>query len=58
MVSGVEHQANLAEGDKVPWFYVLHAPVASAPRCGVHTVRNDKIVHIRAYFDARPFAQS
>jgi hypothetical protein len=57
MVSGVEHQAVLTEGDNVAWFYVLHTPVANAPVAEWHTVRNDKIVQIRAYFDARPFAQ-
>jgi ketosteroid isomerase-like protein len=58
MVTGVEHQATVAEGENVAWFYVLNTPVANAPVAEWHTVRNGKIVQIRAYFDARPFAHS
>jgi hypothetical protein len=56
MVTGVENQATVAEGDNVGWFYVLNTPVANAPVAEWHTVRDGKIVHIRAYFDAGPFA--
>jgi ketosteroid isomerase-like protein len=56
MVRGVEHQAIIAEGENVAWFYVLNTPVANAPIAEWHTVRTGKIVQIRAYFDARPFA--
>jgi ketosteroid isomerase-like protein len=58
MVTGVEHQATFAEGENVAWCYVLQTPVANAPVAEWHVVRNGKIVHIRAYFDARPFAHS
>ncbi|MBV9175296.1 MAG: nuclear transport factor 2 family protein [Chloroflexi bacterium] len=56
MVQGVEHQAIIAEGENVAWFYVLKTPVANAPVAEWHTVRDGKIVQIRAYFDAQPFA--
>jgi hypothetical protein len=56
MVTGVENQATVAEGEHVAWFYVLNTPMANAPVAEWHTVRDGKIVHIRAYFDARPFA--
>lgn len=56
MVTGVEHQATVAEGENVAWFYVLNTPVANAPVAEWHTVRDGKIIRIRAYFDARPFA--
>ena len=58
MVTGVEHQATVTEGENVAWFYVLNTPVANAPVAEWHTVRDGKIVQIRAYFDARPFAHS
>jgi ketosteroid isomerase-like protein len=58
MVTGVEHQATVAEGENVAWFYVLNTPVANAPIAEWHTVRDGKIVQIRAYFDARPFAHT
>ncbi len=56
MVKGVEHQATIVEGDEVAVFYVLDTPVAKAPVAEWYTVRGNKIVHLRAYFDARPFA--
>ena len=56
MVQGVEHQAIIAEGENVGWFYVLRTPVANAPVAEWHKVHDGKIVRIRAYFDARPFA--
>jgi ketosteroid isomerase-like protein len=58
MVTGVEHQATVAQGENVAWFYVLNTPVVNAPVAEWHTVRDGKIVQIRAYFDARPFAHS
>jgi ketosteroid isomerase-like protein len=57
MVKGVEHQATIGEGDEVAVFYLLDTPVAKAPVAEWYTVRGGKIVHLRAYFDARPFAQ-
>jgi len=56
MVTGVENQATVEQGENVAWFYVLNTPAANAPVAEWHTVRDGKIVHIRAYFDARPFA--
>jgi ketosteroid isomerase-like protein len=56
MVKGVEHQKTIVEGDAVAVFYVLDTPVAKAPVAEWYTVRNGKIVHLRAYFDARPFS--
>ena len=56
MVKGVVHQATIAEGDEVAAFYVLDTPVAKAPVAEWYTVRAGKIVHLRTYFDARPFA--
>ncbi len=57
MVKGVEHQATIGEGDEVATLYVLDTPVAKAPVAEWYTVRGGKIVHIRTYFDARPFSQ-
>jgi len=57
MVKGIEHQATIGEGEEVAVFYVLDTPVAKAPVAEWYTVRGGKIVHLRAYFDARPFAQ-
>jgi ketosteroid isomerase-like protein len=56
MVTGVDHQATVVEGENVAWFYVLNTPMANAPVAEWHTVRDGRIVQIRAYFDARPFA--
>ena len=56
MVRGIEHQATIAEGDEVAVFYVLDTPIAKAPVAERYTVRSGKIVELRAYFDARPFA--
>ena len=58
MVTGVDHQGIVAEGEHVAWFYILKTPVANAPVAEWHTVRDGKIVQIRAYFDARPFAHA
>jgi len=58
MVKGVDHQATIAEGDDVAVFYVLDTPVAKAPVAEWYTVgAGGKIVRIRTYFDARPFAR-
>jgi len=56
MVKGVDHQATIADGEEVAVFYILDTSVAKAPVAEWHTVRGGKIAHIRAYFDARPFA--
>jgi len=56
MVKGVEHQATINEGQEVALFYVLDTPLAKAPVAEWYTVRGGKIVHLRTYFDARPFA--
>jgi len=56
MVKGIENQATMVDGDEVALFYVLDTPVAKAPVAEWYTVRNGKIVHLRAYFDARPFS--
>jgi ketosteroid isomerase-like protein len=56
MVKNVDHQAKIADGNEVAVFYILDTPVAKAPVAEWHTVRAGKIAHIRAYFDARPFA--
>ncbi len=58
MVKGVDPQATIAEGDDVAVFYVLDTPVAKAPVAEWYTVgAGGKIVRIRTYFDARPFAR-
>ena len=57
MVKAIEHQATIAEGDDVAVFYVLDTPVAKAPVAEWYTVAGGKIVRIRTYFDARPFAR-
>jgi limonene-1,2-epoxide hydrolase len=57
MVRGIEHQATVAQGDDVVVFYTLDTPVAKAPVAEWYTVSGDKIVRLRAYFDARPFAR-
>jgi ketosteroid isomerase-like protein len=56
MVKGIEPQATVADGENVAVFYVLQTVVANAPVAEWYTVREGKIVHLRAYFDARPFA--
>jgi limonene-1,2-epoxide hydrolase len=56
MARGVEHQGLIAQGDDVAVFYRLDTPVAIAPVAEWYTVRDGKIVTLRAYFDARPFA--
>ena len=56
MVKGVDHQATIAEGDAVAVFYLLDTPMARAPVAEWYMVRGGKIVQLRAYFDARPFA--
>jgi limonene-1,2-epoxide hydrolase len=56
MVQGVEHQKTIVEGEDVAVFYVLDTPVAKAPVAEWYSVRSGKIVHLRAYFDARPFS--
>ena len=56
MVKGVEQQATIAQGDDAAYFYLLDTPVAKAPIAEWHRVQDGKIVKIRAYFDARPFA--
>jgi hypothetical protein len=56
MARGMEHQGMIAEGADVATFYRLDTPVAIAPVAEWYTVRNGKIVTLRAYFDARPFA--
>src|SRR5216683_2444831 len=57
MVKGVDHQATIAQGDEVAVFYVLDTPVAKAPVAEWYTLGAGKIVRIRTYFDARPFAR-
>jgi ketosteroid isomerase-like protein len=56
IVKGIEPQAIVADGENVAVFYVLQTAVANAPVAEWYTVREGKIVHLRAYFDARPFA--
>ena len=56
MVTGVTHQATITEGENVAVFYLLDTPMAKAPVAEWYTVRDRKITHLRAYFDARPFA--
>jgi limonene-1,2-epoxide hydrolase len=56
MVKGVEHQKTISNGDEVALFYLLDTAVAKAPVAEWYTVRSGKIVHLRAYFDARPFS--
>lgn len=56
MVKGVVHQATIVEGNEVAVFYLLDTPMAKAPVAEWYTVRNGKIVQLRAYFDARPFS--
>jgi ketosteroid isomerase-like protein len=56
MVKGIEPQAIVADGENVAVFYVLQTVVANAPVAEWYTVREGKIVQLRAYFDARPFA--
>lgn len=56
MVKGVEHQATIGEGNEVATLYVLDTPVAKARVAEWYTVRGNKIIQIRTYFDARPFS--
>jgi hypothetical protein len=56
IVLGTEHQATIVDGDNVALFYVLNAKVAKAPVAEWYTVRDGKIVALRAYFEARSFA--
>jgi SnoaL-like protein len=52
MVSGVNHEATLVQDNEVAVFYILDTPVAKAPVAEWYTVREGKITHLRAYFDA------
>ena len=56
IVKGIEPKATVADGENVAVFYVLQTVVANAPVAEWYTVRGGKIVHLRTYFDARPFA--
>ena len=56
MVTGMDHEGTVANGDDVVVFYVLHTPMANAPVAEWYRVRGDRIASIRTYFDARPFA--
>ena len=56
MVKGVEHQATITEGENVAVFYLLDTRMVKAPVAEWYTARAGKITHLRAYFDARPFA--
>jgi ketosteroid isomerase-like protein len=56
MVTGVERQATIVDGDEVAVFYTLDTPLGKSPVAEWYSVRGGKIVHLRAYFDARPFA--
>lgn len=56
IVKGIEPKATVADGEHVAVFYVLQTVVTNAPVAEWYTVRDGKIVHLRAYFDARPFA--
>ena len=56
MIKGVQHQATIAQREDVAVFYLLDTPMAKTPVAEWYTVRDSKIVHIRTYFDARPFA--
>ena len=56
MVKGIKHEKTIADADSVALFYVLQTPVADAPVAEWYSIRGGKIVSLRAYFDARPFA--
>jgi ketosteroid isomerase-like protein len=56
MVRAIEHEVTIADGNEVAVFYRLDTAVAKAPVAEWYTVRAGKIVQLRAYFDARPFA--
>jgi len=56
MLKGVQGEGLIAEGDQVADFHILDTPVGKAPVAEWFRVSGDKIVEIRAYFDARPFA--
>ena len=56
IVKGIEPKATVADGENVAVFYVLQTVLANAPVAEWYTVRQGKIVHVRTYFDARPFA--
>ena len=56
MVKGVQHRATIAEDNQVAVFYVLDTPVAKAPVAEWYKVGDGRIIELRAYFDARPFA--
>jgi hypothetical protein len=56
IVKGVEPRATIESGDDVAVFYEMTTDVGVAPIAEWHQVRGGKIVGIRAYFDARPFA--
>lgn len=56
IVQGSEPQGMIVDGDNVGLFYILKTSVANAPVAEWYQVRDSKIVQLRAYFDARPFA--
>jgi limonene-1,2-epoxide hydrolase len=56
IVKGADIEAVIADGNEVAYFYLLKTVVADAPVAEWYTVDGGKIIAIRAYFDARPFA--
>lgn len=58
IVKGVTPEGMIVDGNQVASFYILRTVVADAPVAEWYTVDGGKISAVRAYFDARPFAQA
>jgi ketosteroid isomerase-like protein len=58
IVTGTDVKKVLADGDDVVTIYDLHTntPAGTSAIAEWATVKNGKIVELRVYFDARPFA--
>jgi ketosteroid isomerase-like protein len=56
IVTGMQPQAVVASGDDVVTIYTLKTTVTDSPVAEWARVKDGKIVEIRVYFDARPFA--
>jgi ketosteroid isomerase-like protein len=57
MVQGVNKHKVVSDGDDVVVLFDLLTPMGQAPVAEWYRVRGDRIDAVRAYFDARPFAQ-
>lgn len=56
MMTGIDRQKVVSEGDDVVVLFDLVTPMGPAPVAEWYRVRGDRIGSVQVYFDARPFA--